>query len=453
MLEAKSLWQAVSGELELSLSRANFTTWFRHVTISLVDGNEVVISVPNIFTKEWLENKYHKQIQAAFYNILKENIKIQYRVGREPATNKGLIPKLTEEMPALVSLETAAPLAETTNLNQRYVFPSFVVGPSNKLAYAAAHSVATKPGENYNPFFIYGGVGLGKTHLMQAIGNEIKSNFPKKKVVYITSERFINEFITAIGTRKTNEFKDKYRKIDVLLVDDLQFLQGKEETQNEFFHTFNALHQENKQIVLTSDRPPKAIPSLEERLRSRFEWGMIADIQPPNLETRIAILQNKAQAKGYDIPLEIFDYIARHIQKNIRELEGALTRVIAYCELNSSPLDLGTATSVLENLIAAPRKKSVTSQQIIEKTASFYDVSISDILGKKRDRDIVVPRQIVMYLLREELQLSYPKIAAHIGKRDHTTAIHSCVKIEKELDASESLRHEINLIKERLYIN
>lgn len=444
-MDPNALWQSVLGQLEISISKANFTTWFKNTAIASFYDNRVIISVPNIFTKEWLENKYNKQIKEAFKNVLGTDVSLEYKIGPVAPIKEEILKE------ALVPIEEA-PSISPGSLNPKYSFDSFVIGGSNKLAYAACQSVATNPGGTYNPLFIYGGVGLGKTHLMQAIGNEIIKKSPKKRVTYITSERFTNEFITAIGTRKTNNFKEKYRKVDVLLVDDMQFLAGKEGTQEEFFHTFNALHQDNKQIVITSDRPPKAIPTLEERLRSRFEWGMIADIQPPDLETRIAILQQKVQTKGYDIPLEIIDYIARNIQQNIRELEGALNRIIAYCELNSTSPNLSLATSILSSILSHSKRRGAGAKEILEKTAGFYDLTIEELKGTKRDKEIVVPRQIAMYLMREESKLSYPKIALELGGRDHTTVIHACHKIEKEIDVSENIRHEINLIKERLYM-
>ncbi|NIM47403.1 MAG: chromosomal replication initiator protein DnaA [Candidatus Aenigmarchaeota archaeon] len=444
-MDSNALWQSALGQLEVSISKANFTTWFKNTSITSFYDDRVTVSVPNIFTKEWLENKYHKQIKEALKNVLGTEVLVEYKVGHVAPIKDDILKE------PLVSMEEV-PTSSPGSLNPKYTFNNFVVGGSNKLAYAACKSVSTKPDSAYNPLFIYGGVGLGKTHLMQAIGNEIIKKYPKKKVTYITSERFTNEFITAIGTRKTSNFKEKYRKVDVLLVDDMQFLAGKEGTQEEFFHTFNSLHQDNKQIVLTSDRPPKAIPTLEERLRSRFEWGMIADIQPPDLETRIAILQCKAQVKGYDIPLEIIDYIAKNIQQNIRELEGALNRIIAYCELNTTPPTLNIATSVLGSVLSYSKRKGINTKEILEKTAAFYDLTIEELKGVKRDKEIVVPRQITMYLMREETKLSYPKIARELGGRDHTTVIHACNKIEKEIDTNEIIRHEISLIKERLYM-
>ncbi len=453
-MEKEQIWNTVLGELEVSLSKANFTTWFKNTQIILIDGPKIIIGVPNVFTKEWLEKKYHNQIKEALDNHLSGIEQIEYKVGSIKALEKDIQEKekvQQAEQEATVYEEKNEEKTSAGGLNPRYTFDTFVVGNSNKLAFAACQSVAENPGSKYNPLFIYGGVGLGKTHIMQAVGNAILKKDPKKNIVYVTSEKFTNDFISSITDKKTNGFKDKYRKVDVLIVDDMQFLAGKEQTQEEFFHTFNALHQANKQIIIASDRQPKAIPTLEERLRSRFEWGLIVDIQQPDLETRIAILQRKSKLRGYIVPLEVLDFIARNIQQNIRELEGALNRVLAYCELNGTQPNIDLVKNILNSLISNPRKHSFTARQIIEKTADYYDIPVNEILGAKRDKEIVVPRQVAMYLMREELHLSYPKIAREIGKKDHTTAIHSCEKIEKELDGNELLRHEISLIKEKIY--
>ncbi len=448
MVDKSSAWQAVLGELEVGLSRANFTTWFKNTSLSDYQDGIVIVSVPNIFTKEWLENKYHKQIADALRKIIPEIKSVTYQVGGNIVKSESITPTIEE----VVKIEEKTLPESFGDLNQKYTFESFVPGDNSKLAFAAAQSVANNPGEEYNPLFIYGGVGLGKTHLMQAIAHAILKKDPKKKIEYVSSEKFTSDFVNSLMNKSTNRFKDKYRKIDVLLVDDLQFLGGKEQTQVEFFHTFNELHQAKKQIILASDRPPRSIPTLEDRLRSRFEWGLIVDIQPPDLETRIAILQRKAQLRGINIPLEALDYIAKQIQNNIRELEGALNRIFAYCELNNTQPDLPTITNILGGLLAGSKRRGVTPKQILDKTADFYDISIEEITGPKRDKDIVLPRQVAMYLMREELHLSYPKIAAEVGKKDHTTIMHGVIKIEKEIDANERLRQEIGLVRERLYM-
>lgn len=456
-MDNKTIWQAVLGELEVSLSKANFTTWFKNTAIISNENGDIIIGVPNIFTKEWLENKYNSQILTALRRTMGDVTKVSYKVGSIKNIERAVSENTDKTKAESSSAESIASFSEPTpankdSLNPKYVFDTFIVGESNKLAFAACQAVAKNPGDHYNPLFIYGGVGLGKTHLMQAIGNSIKKTDSKKTVLYVSSEKFTNDFIAAIQNKKTGEFKNKYRKVDVLMIDDMQFIAGKEQTQQEFFHTFNQLHQNNKQIIIASDRPPKAIPTLEERLRSRFEWGLMVDVQPPDLETRIAILQKKALLKGWDFPLETIDYISRNIQQNIRELEGALNRVIAFCELTAAKPTLEVAKQVLGNILSSSKKRSVSAKQIIENTANFYDIKLDEMMGKKRDREIVVPRQIAMYLLREELNFSYPKIAKELNKKDHTTAIHACDKIEKEMDSNEPLRHEISLIKERLYI-
>lgn len=448
-MDTSSAWQTVLGELEVSLSKANFTTWFKNTRLLSIKDGEVVIGVPNIFTKEWLENKYNKQISEALHKALPEVKNISYRVGNA-------IPKeeLIDQIETESKIEEEAELAETeTNgiFSSKYTFDTFVVGDATKLAFAAAQSVAKNPGTTYNPLFIYGGVGLGKTHLMQAIGNEVLRKDPKKKLEYVSSEKFTTDFITSLN-KNSNGFKDKYRGVDVLLIDDMQFLAGKEQTQVEFFHTFNSLHQAGKQIIIASDRPPKAIPTLEDRLRSRFEWGLIVDIQPPDLETRIAILELKSKARGFHIPLEALDYIAKQIPNNVRELEGALNRICAYCELNNIEPSLKNVSNILGGLLAGTKRRTLNPRQVIEKTADFYDIGVDEITGSKRDKEIVLPRQIAMYLMREELHLSYPKIAKEIGRKDHTTIMHGVEKIEKDVDANERLRQEINLIKERLYM-
>jgi chromosomal replication initiator protein len=447
-MDTSSAWQTVLGELEVSLSKANFTTWFKNTKLLSIKDGEVVISVPNIFTKEWLENKYNKQISEALHKALPEVRGISYQVGNT-------LPQ-EEVLKEIEKIEIEAEKTETlgeeiNNFTSRYTFESFVVGDATKLAFAAAQSVAKNPGSTYNPLFIYGGAGLGKTHLMQAIANEVLKKDSNKKIEYVSSEKFTTDFIASLN-KQSNGFKDKYRGVDLLLIDDVQFLAGKEQTQVEFFHTFNALHQAGKQIIIASDKPPKSIPTLEERLRSRFEWGLIVDIQPPELETRIAILELKSKSKGFHIPLEALDYIAKQIPNNVRELEGALNRICAYCELNNMEPSLKNVSNILGGLLASTKRRSLNPRQVIEKTSDFYDISVEEITGSKRDKEIVMPRQIAMYIMREELHLSYPKIAKEIGRKDHTTIMHGVEKIEKDIDSSERLRQEINLIKERLYM-
>ena len=455
----KQLWQAALGELELSLSKANFITWFKNTFIVSKKDEIVTISVPNGFTKEWLENKYNKPILRALQDICPEVKNLQYVIGAgeifqlSKKTKKEPLPR--EEIPLTPSPEDLAEVVpkieEETNLNPRYTFKSFIIGSSNELSQAAAIAVTKNLGQAYNPLFIYGGVGLGKTHLLQAIGNEVKKRYSKKKVCYISSETFMNELISAISNRKTNDFKNHYRGVDVLIIDDIQFLAGKEKTQEEFFHTFNALYGANKQIVLSSDRPPKAIATLEERLKSRFEGGMIADIGYPDFETRAAILKTKIKEKNFNIPAESLDYIASHIQRNVRELEGALNRVIVSCQLNEIKPDLNNTTKILSSLISPSLTQATSNQQILKTVADFYDLPIESLIERSRKKEIVRPRQIAMYLMRKDLKSSYPSIGAKLGGRDHTTAIHAYEKIEREIEGDERLEQEINLIKERLY--
>ncbi|HEX3081978.1 MAG TPA: chromosomal replication initiator protein DnaA, partial [Candidatus Saccharimonadia bacterium] len=406
--------------------------------------------------------KYHGQVKAALSKLDGRIRTIEYKVvgkaagaGAEAPARAVKRPEAPRETAAprraeQTSLPTAAP-AGRSNLNPRYTFENFVVGSSNDFAHAACQAVAKSPGTKYNPLFIYGGVGLGKTHLMQAVGNEILRRDPSKRIEYVTIEGFTNEFINSISKKKNESFVEKYRNVDVLIIDDMQFLAGKEKTQDEFFHTFNALHQANKQIIISSDKPPKQLVMLEDRLISRFEMGITVDIQPPDLETRSAIIQSKAASMGIVLPLEVVDYIARHAQSNIRELEGILTKVLADREHNGAEPSLARIQHLLAADVAArPKARPMSPKAIIERVAAYFDLQTSDIIGAKRDKEIVVPRQITMYLLREELGLSFPKIAAAIGGRDHTTAMHSVTKIEKLIEADDGLRTDVQAIRDRL---
>lgn len=446
----EQLWQAVLGELELSLSKANFTTWFKNTFITDFTNEKVIIAVPNTFTKTWFENKYHKNIFLALQNITNHKIKeVVYKVEgpKSLKTFSGTAATMIK-----VKKEEAKENNKTASgLNPRYVFETFVVGKGNELAKAACEAVAEKPGVVYNPLFIYGGVGLGKTHLLQAIGHKTLEIYKNKKIVYVTCEKFTNEFIKAVSKGNPDRFKDFYRSADLLLIDDIQFLATKERTQEEFFHTFNTLHQSNKQIVISSDRPPKAIPALEHRLISRFEWGMIADISTPDLETRIAILENKCRERGLRLDREIITFIASAIQNNVRELEGALNRIMAHHELKNSAPTLESTKNILSSLSASGRKGALTSKKLISTVADFYDISIEDLVGDCRKRELVLPRQIAMYLMREEIKSSYPNIGQEVGGRDHTTAMHAYLKINGEVNENEKIKQEIDLIKQRLY--
>jgi chromosomal replication initiator protein len=345
----------------------------------------------------------------------------------------------------------AAPFSHSyrQGINERYTFDNFIVGSGNELAFAACQAVATQPGTKYNPLFLYGGVGIGKTHLIQAVGNAVVARHPQAQVLYVTSEQFVQELVDAIRFKKTADFASHYRTIDVLIVDDVQFIAGKEKMQEEFFHTFNALHQANKQMIISSDRPPKEIPTLEERLRSRFEWGMSIDMQNPDFETRCAIIQTKAQAHNTELPNDVVEFLSNNIQTNIRELEGGLNQILAYCEMRGLEPSLDIASSLLGNNRSRP--KHISAKQIIERTARHFQIPMEDIMGPKRDKDIVVPRQVAMYILRSELHLSFPKIARELGRKDHTTALHSVEKITRESRLDVDIRTAIAEIKERLY--
>ncbi|KPJ71663.1 hypothetical protein AMJ50_00805 [Parcubacteria bacterium DG_74_3] len=444
----EELWQATLAQIQLSISPANFATWFRQTRVLSLEGGRVVVSVSNSFAKEWLENKYGKTILKILRSLDEKIKEVNYEIGQSElrTTKEG-----TLSLPEISQLDLQDfKIQKETNLNHKYTFENFVVGPFNELAQAAAWAVSENPGSVYNPLFIYGGVGLGKTHLLQAIGNEVIKNSSRKKVKYTPSEKFTAGVVSSIRNHSIENFKLKYRAIDVLILDDVQFLAGKEKTQEEFFHLFNNLYEKNKQIVLSSDRPPKAIPALTERLRSRFEGGMIADIGFPDYETRMAILKTKCQERKIIFPNEVLDYVAANIQKNIRELEGALTRLTAFRKLNNQEPNLEVTKSLLKNLIFSP-KKIVTPKRVIKMVAEFYDLKPKELLSSSRKREIVGPRQVAMYLLREELKSSFPFIGRQFGNRDHTTAIHACEKISKNKEKDNKLDEEINLIKQRIF--
>lgn len=455
-MDKKGLWQAVLGELELTISKANFGTWFDRTTILSSEDGHVVIGVPNIFTLTRLQERYHEAIRDVLERMTKVK-SIEYKLtpmGQQSApAGDPFAAAVSVADPVKPAPRTAPATTTSSPLNPKYTFDNFVVGSSNELAYAACQAVAKSPGAKYNPLYLYGGVGLGKTHLMQAVGNEILRRDPSKKIEYVTSEEFTNQFVNSIRNKKIQAFTNKFRDVDVLIIDDMQFLGTKEKTQEAFFHTFNALHQTGKQVIISSDKPPKAIPSLEERLRSRFESGMMADIQPPDLETRAAILQTKASAQGVLLPAEVVEYLSRNIKQNIRELEGALTQLMAHCEFLGVEPSVATVTGILGNIaMAKPKLKPLSAKLVIERTALYYDLGTDDITGPKRDKEIVFPRQVAMYLMRHEMNLSFPKIAQAVGGRDHTTAMHSVTKVEKLLESDEMLRSEVNAVKERLFV-
>ncbi|MBI2635089.1 MAG: chromosomal replication initiator protein DnaA [Parcubacteria group bacterium] len=458
-MDFNELWKAVLGDIELQISKANFKTWLQNTAIVDKKDGVVTIAVPNGFTKEWLENKYNKSILRSLRNIQSDIKEVTYQISQKQTKNIDNNQKLSKEEGAISKkqLDFVELNADTeTNLNPRYAFENFIVGPSNELAHAAAIAVTKNLGKKYNPLFIYGGVGLGKTHLIQSIGQAVKKEHPNKKVKYVTSERFTSEVVSTLrsGALRSNDidnFKKRWREIDLLIIDDIQFLAGKERTQEEFFHIFNALYDVGKQIVLSSDRPPKSIQNMEERLRSRFEGGMLADISYPDLETRIAILKTKAHEKGFQASDEAYEFIASNIKKNVRELEGALNRLIINRRDDQKELTIVEVKKSLNSIINTP-KKITTLKNIIKAVAEFYDISEKDLLERSRKKEIVKPRQIIMYLLREELKSSFPFIGMKIGGRDHTTAIHACEKIKKELDSNPTLCDEINVIREKLYL-
>lgn len=457
-----ALWQGILGEVELNLSTPNYSVYWAKTKLISYDSNEIIFEVPNLFVQKNLQTKYDKMMRemlekngltpATLTYIIPSGNK-KPRVSRE-TTQPNPIDSLISSAPSSVSgsgsyTPTPSPLAARGNLNPRYTFDNFIVGSSNDLAYSASQGVAANPGVKYNPIYFYGGVGLGKTHLMQAIGNEILANNPESRVLYVSSETFVNEFLEYIRFKKKG-FSDKYRNVDVLIVDDMQFIANKEKTQEEFFHTFNFLHQNNKQIIISSDKPPKSIPTLTERLRSRFEMGMSIDIQMPDFETRCAIIAAKAELSGVTLNTETVEFLANNIKTNIRELEGALNQLLAYAELHHVEPDVSTAEGLLGN-VRHSRPQHITSKQIVDKTARYFQLKNEEICGTQRDKHIVVPRQIAMYLLRSELHLSFPKIAGELGRKDHTTAIHSVEKIEKAIKLDYMIREQVNSIRERLY--
>jgi chromosomal replication initiator protein len=459
-MQQDSLWQAVLGEIELSVSRGNFVTWFKSTCLLKQSDGVVVIGVPNIFIKQQLERKYCDLI----LETLKKNgveaegveFKISSVAGQAKPTESEMIaqPRLNTAQEASTKTQTkpadnSLSHSYRQGLNERYTFDNFIVGAGNELAFAACQAIAQQPGTKYNPLFLYGGVGIGKTHLIQAVGNSLTGQNQDAKVLYISTEQFVQEFVDALRFRKTADFASYYRTADVLIVDDVQFIAGKDKMQEEFFHTFNALHQANKQIIISSDKPPREIPTLEDRLASRFAGGMSIDMQIPDFETRCAIVQTKAQDHEIVLDQQVVEHLATNIQTNIRELEGALNQLLAFCEMRGLEPTLSIASSLLS--VSKGRPKHLSAKQIIERTARHFQIPMEDILGPKRDKDIVVPRQVAMYMLRSELHLSFPKIARELGRKDHTTAIHSVEKIEKESRLDANLRMAISDIKEHLY--
>ena len=455
-MNQEAVWQGVLGEIELSIPHASFTTWFKNTELLEISDNTAIVAVPNIFVKAQLEKKFNDQITEVLKKSGVQADKVSFCVKtstskkRPTPTREVSREEVVEDRSEERVVIRPSQKSSTTNLNPRYTFDNFIVGSSNDLAYAASRAVAENPGQKYNPLFLYGGAGLGKTHLMQAIGNEITKNQPSARVLYTTTESFVNEFLDSIRFKKQG-FSDKYRNVDVLIIDDMQFIANKEKTQDEFFHTFNDLHQNNKQIIISSDKPPKSIPTLTDRLRSRFEWGMAIDIQMPDYETRSAIITAKAAQSGMELDPVVVEYLATNIKTNIRELEGALNQLLAYSEMRGIAPDIAIAEGMVSNVKKA-RPQHVTAKQIIDKTARYFQLDPKDICSARRDKYIVVPRQIAMYLLRSELKLSFPVIAKELGRKDHTTAMHSVEKITRESKLDMTVREQINDIRERLYV-
>ena len=458
-MDREQLWQSTLGELELTVSKIHFTTWFKNTFIIEWNEDTVIVAVPNNFTKAWLENKYHKSIIQVLQNITDNKVmKVEYKVettkqsevSQVPITREETVASSSENVSQLQEQQAANP-SQTDAFNPRYIFANFVVGKGNELAYAASVRVAKEPGTKYNPLFLYGGVGLGKTHLMLAVGNELLRTNPNLKILYITAEQFTNDYVSSLQSGTVDKFKNKYRTPDLLLVDDIQFIGGKEQTQEQFFHAFNALRDAHKQIVLTSDRPPKAIPALEERLISRFEWGMIADIGSPDLETRMAILKSKSKEKGVELDDEVLRFIATNVQSNVRELEGALNKLFASAELKGGELTIELAREVISSITVSQRRGGVTARDLTKVVAEYFDITLDELTGQSRRKELVVPRQITMFLMREELDSSYPTIGQELGGRDHTTAMHAYSKIKRSFDSDERIRQDIGSIKQRLY--
>jgi chromosomal replication initiator protein len=445
-MKPNEIWLAALGELQLQMTRDTFNTWLRPTRVISYEDGTLIVGVENGYVKDWLSNRLLTTIQRTVTSIAGRTIEVKFAVWSKKSENEDQPPLLRGLDPVSQASQTQSPANGSSTLTVRYTFDSFVVGPSNRLAHAASLAVTEQPATAYNPLFLYGGVGLGKTHLLHAIGHECQARC--LQVLYVSSEKFTNDLINAIRTHTTDSFREKYRTTDVLLIDDIQFIAGKESTQEEFFHTFNTLHEANKQLVMSSDRLPRAMVTLEERLRSRFEWGLTADIQPPDLETRIAILSSKARALSIDVPSDLLYFIARQIQNNIRELEGALNRVIAYVRLTGHPLTTKTAEMALADMSARP--VTLTPQEIVAGVAQYYNLSADVLCGRGRSKEVARSRQIAMYLAREETQASLPQIGEVMG-RDHTTVLYGYDKISQQIEEDNNLRRDILAIRERLY--
>ncbi len=451
-------WKATLGELELQMSKAVFNTWLKDAEVVAVQNENYTVAVQTAYARDWLQSRLHDKVERTLSSVTNTQANVEFVVGssepyaivqdtRKPASASTPTVEAQNAQQNGVRSQPTKRYAPETGLNPRYKFGTFVVGHNNRLAHAAALAVAEAPGQTYNPLFIYGGVGLGKTHLLHAVGH--KALDAGLTVLYVSSETFTNDLIQSIRRQKTAEFREKYRSPDVLLIDDIQFIAGKESTQEELFHTFNDLHSRGKQVILSSDRQPRAMVTLEERLKSRFEWGLMADIQLPDQETRVAILQSKAEEKFAKVPRNVLNLIAHHVRSNIRELEGALNKVVAYSQLTGAPISTDMVNLALADYIRVPEK--VTVKQVIDAVSKFYSITEDKMAGRGRSKAVAYPRQIAMYLCRSETDASFPQIGAALGNRDHTTVMHGCEKISGRMDADSNLRRDILEIKAALY--
>ena len=463
-MRPEEAWQSAIGEIEVSIGRGNYTTWMKSARLVTYEDGQFVIGVPNGYVKEWMENRMAGQLKKILGDRMGRGVDVSFMVhtpSTVTATQETLSTITEATIPQaqpraigenIVEPAVALPRAnmiQADGLSPRYTFESFVVGSGNRMAHAAAMSVAEQPAERYNPLFLYGGSGLGKTHLLHAIGHAVRRR--GLTTCYVTSESFTNEMIASIRSQSGEVFRNKYRYVDVLLMDDVQFIAGKEGTQEEFFHTFNTLYNANKQIVLTSDRPPKMMVTLEERLRSRFEWGLMTDIAPPDLETRIAILQQKSSLRGLTLAPDVVEFVAKQVQSNVRELEGALTRLIASSDMTGRPINLQFARDTLVDLVG--RRTHITPSQVIETISKYYNLSVQDLVSASRNKELVQPRQVAMYLIRQETDASLPEIGGLLGGRDHTTVIHGIERVKERLESEEQLRREVMSVREQLYLN
>ena len=444
-MNAEQAWQAAMGQLQMEMPKAAYTTWVRDAELIAYEDGVFMIGVPNAYARDWLESRLTSTITRMLTGIMNRTCEVRFSVWQGDG-NSNEAEEFTDPGIENPTDLFSAPVKSLV-LNSRYTFESFVVGASNRLAHAASQAVAERPAQAYNPLFLYGGVGLGKTHLLHAIGNQCLQR--GLQVLYVSSEEFTNDLIHSIRTHTTQAFRDKYRRVDVLLIDDIQFIAGKESTQEEFFHTFNTLHGQEKQIVVSSDRPPKALVTLEDRLRSRFEWGLAADIQPPDFETRVAVLRSKAERSGRVVPGEFLETIARRVQSNIRELEGALTRIQAFADLSGLPLTGQLVDTALADLL--PRRSEVQPADILRRVAQVFSIPVDRMLGRDRSREVALPRQVAMYLLRQEANCSLPQIGETLGGRDHTTVMYACQKVEDLLERDDRLRRQVIEVKEQLY--